>query len=85
MSAERFVVVLSRMTFKPDFSVDYEQVLVGPFRDELRAARKARTIKRLADTYDEDDSVLDVRATRIHPGPTSARDALDILYGSIEP
>jgi hypothetical protein len=84
MSADRHVVVLSRLTFEPDFSVTYEQVLVGPFRDELRAAGKARAIRRLAATYDEPEGALDVRVTRIHPGPTSARDSLDYLYGSIE-
>lgn len=65
-----------------------DNVVLGPFRRRERADARAATVRRLADKYEDpegstgDENRLHVEVVPIRRPNTSARDALDYLYGS---
>lgn len=75
----RYVVVLTRLGFD-EAGIDFDDVVIGPFRRRERAEARAATVRRLAEKYDD---ILYVSVERIRGGNLSAQDALDFLYGSI--
>lgn len=88
----RYVVVLDRLAFDvpEELRLSYDGVVIGTYRSRERAEKRAATIRRLAETYEDPegvtgpDNALDVRVVPLRRGATSAQDALDALYGVTE-
>lgn len=85
----RYLVVLSRMGASPSgvMAVEYEQVMLGPFRTRELAEARAAVVRKLADTYEDPEGVtgpgnaLEVMVEPLRKGALSAQGALDHLYG----
>lgn len=90
----RHVVVLTRegqMEVVDGRVVEYadEHVICGVFRSVSRAEKRAGTIRRLAEQYDDPEGVtgpencLHVEVQPLVRGSVSAQDMLDVLYHSV--
>lgn len=84
------MVVLTATHFHDDLSVSTRVAVVGPFRSKRKAEGRAKTLKRLANTYEDPegitgpDNAIAVAVEPLVPGENRAQDALDTLYGSID-
>lgn len=87
----RYVVQLQRSGIDLAPLVEWqENIAVGPFRTRTKAERRAATIRKLAETYEDpegttgEDNALDVFVSRLGPASSSAQDMLDVLYSSVD-
>lgn len=74
-----YIVVVWRLSFNEDGASVYEDGLIGPFRSEERAQRKAASIRRAIERepWDEEGDRPDGVAVRpLNRGRTPARDAV---------
>lgn len=87
----RFAVVLCHSDFDVEsMGTLQREVVIGAFRTREKADRVAAKIRRLANTYEDpegvegEDNALDVAVWKLLPANASAREVLDVMYGSID-
>lgn len=85
--SERFVVTVTRIGMNSEAEITCELAVIGTYRSRERAEKRAATIRKQADTYEDPegvtgpDNALDVVVEPIHAGTLSAEYTLDLLYG----